>query len=43
MNQEMRNNREIVLTAVKVAGYAIIYASEKLKNDREIALEAIKN
>jgi hypothetical protein len=45
---EFRNNREIVLSAVKnfrsaFYGVALESASEELKNDREIVLEAVKS
>ena len=39
----MREDREIVLEAVKNDGSALKYASENLKEDREIVLEAVKN
>ena len=34
--------KELVLKAVKKDGYALSYASIKLKNDKEIVLEAVK-
>ncbi len=37
----MKDNNDIVLTAVKKNGFALISASEKLKNDKNIVLEAV--
>ncbi|MBT4664066.1 MAG: DUF4116 domain-containing protein, partial [Methylococcales bacterium] len=42
-NDELKSDREIVLTAVENDGYALKYASGRLKCDREIALTAVKN
>ena len=39
----MKEDREIVLEAVKNDGSALEYASENLKEDREIVLEAENN
>jgi hypothetical protein len=39
----LKEDREIVLEAVKNYGGALEYASENLKEDREIVLEAVKN
>jgi hypothetical protein len=38
----LKDDREIVLEAVKQYGYALIYASAALKDDREIVQEAAK-
>ncbi|KAG2378497.1 hypothetical protein C9374_008136 [Naegleria lovaniensis] len=38
---EFRNDREIVLEAVKKYGSAFQYASQELRNDREVVLEAV--
>jgi len=38
----LKNDREIVLEAVKQKGTVLEHASEELKNDREIVLEAVK-
>ena len=39
---ELRNDREIVLEAVKTYSYALKYTSEQLRNDRETILEVVK-
>jgi hypothetical protein len=39
---ELRNDKEVVLAAVKQKGYALHFASPELKNDREVVLTAIK-
>ena len=41
LDDKYKNNKEIVLTAVKERGYALKYASEKLRNDIDIVCEAI--
>ena len=41
-SEEMRNDKEIVMTAVKLNGYQLKNASDLLKNDREIVMEAVK-
>ena len=38
---EMKGDREVVLTAVALAGYALQYASEEVKGDREVVLVAV--
>ena len=42
-SEDVRNDRVIVLEAVKKNGAALSVASEDLKKDREIVLEAVKN
>lgn len=42
-SDELRNNHEGMLAAVKKKGTALQYASEKLRNDREIVLAAVIN
>ena len=37
------NSKEDVLKIVKNDGFALRFASERLKDDKEIVLEAIKN
>ncbi len=37
-----RNDKEVVLEAVKKDSYALQYASDELKNDKEVVLEAVK-
>ena len=39
---EDKNNREIVMEAVKKSGYALQFASENLKGDRDIVTEAVR-
>ena len=39
---EDKNNREIVMEAVKQNGNALRYASEDLMRDSEIVMEAVK-
>jgi hypothetical protein len=39
---ELRNNKEVVLEAVKQNGGALEYASMELRNDKEIVLEVVK-
>jgi hypothetical protein len=34
--------KKVVLEAVKKYGYALKYASKKLKNDKELVQEAVK-
>ena len=40
--KELKNDKKIVLEAVKQNGDALQYASEELKNDKEVVLEAVK-
>ncbi len=37
-----RNDKEVVLEAVKQGGWALEYTSDELKNDKEVVLEAVK-
>ena len=39
---EIRSNRDIVLSAVKQFGLALVYASSSLKNDRDVVLSAVQ-
>ncbi|EFC36692.1 predicted protein [Naegleria gruberi] len=41
LNEEFRNDRELIRLAVKQHYGALEYASDELKNDRELVLEAI--
>ena len=41
-SEEIRNNREIVMEAVKNNGYEIQYASNDLKNDKDLVITALK-
>jgi hypothetical protein len=38
----MKNKKKIVLEAVKSYGFALGFASERLKDYKEIVLEAVK-
>ena len=38
-----RLNREFVLKAVKLCGFALEHVSDELKDDREIVMEAVRN
>jgi DNA repair ATPase RecN len=40
---DFKNNKEVVMSAVKESYIALKYASQELKNDKEVVLEAIKN
>ena len=42
VSDELKNDREIVLKAVKKSFYALAFASEELKNDKEIVMETAK-
>lgn len=42
-SKELRNNKEVVLCAVKQRGVSLLFASNKLKNDKEVVLEAVNN
>ena len=42
--EELRADKEVVMTAVKQNGYyALEHASEELRGDREVVLAAVKN
>jgi hypothetical protein len=41
-SDDLKNNREIVLEAIKQNGLALEYASESFRNDKDVVLEAIK-
>ncbi|WP_081256141.1 DUF4116 domain-containing protein [Streptobacillus moniliformis] len=36
------NNKELVLLEVKKNGWSLKYASDRLKDDKEVVLEAVK-
>jgi hypothetical protein len=38
----LKNDKEVVIEAVKNDGFALKYASEYLKNDKKFVLEAVK-
>jgi hypothetical protein len=42
-SEQLKNNRELVLSLVKLNGRTLKYASNILKNDKEIVWEALKN
>ena len=37
-----RNDKEIVLFAVKINGWNLEYASDEMKNDKEVVWEAVR-
>ena len=41
-SEALRNDKEVVLAAVKQNGYALHFASEKLKNNKDFVLDCIK-
>jgi len=41
VSEELKNDKEIILAAVKKHGFALKYASEKLKDDKEVVLAAV--
>jgi predicted methyltransferase len=41
-SEELRNDKDIVLAAVKVEGFALQFASETLRNDKDVVLAAVK-
>ena len=43
LNDELRSDRNIVLTAVRQHGSALEFASNELKSDRDVVLEAAKS
>ena len=40
---EMKDDKELMLQAVKTVGGALEFASDRLKDDYEVVLEAVKN
>ena len=38
----MKNDKEVVVTAVQQNGLALNYASESMKNDKEVVLTAVQ-
>ena len=42
-NDEIQDNKELVLIAVKQNGMALEYASKELQNDKEVVMAAVKN
>jgi CxxC motif-containing protein len=43
VSEQFKNDKELVLIAVKERGRVLEYASDELKNDKEIVIEALKN
>ena len=43
LSDDLKKDREIVLTAVKNDGFAIADANSNFLDDKEIAIEAVKN
>jgi hypothetical protein len=43
VSAKQQNDREHIMDAVKVDGYALMMASKELKNDREIVIAAVAN
>jgi len=41
-SDEYKNDKDILMTAIKSEPLALLYASDKLKNDKELVLEAVK-
>jgi CxxC motif-containing protein len=41
-SNEIKNNKEFMMEAVKIKPATLQYASEEMKNDKEIVLEAVK-
>ena len=41
-SDELKNNKKVVLEAVKQKGWALEHASDELKNCKEVVLEAVK-
>ena len=39
----MKDDKDIILAAVKKNGVALAYVSERLTDDKDIVLEAVKN
>ncbi len=39
----LKNDKDVVFSAVKNTGYALQWTSENLKNDKEVVLLAVKN
>ena len=42
-SEELRNNKDFILDAVKFDGKALEWVSEELKNDKDVVLKAIEN
>jgi hypothetical protein len=42
LNNEMKNDKEVIMEAVKYDGYVLKLASENLQNDKEVVLAAVK-
>lgn len=42
MDEATRNDRDVVIRAVQIMGWSLLFASPPLKNDREIVLAAVR-
>jgi hypothetical protein len=42
-NDQLRDDKEVVLAAVRKDGYSLYYASDRLKNDKNVVLTAVEN
>jgi hypothetical protein len=42
VSEKLKNDKDIVLEAVKKNLHALCHASENMKNDKELVLEAVK-
>ena len=42
MQVELKNDKEIVLKAIQINGWALKHASDELKNDKEVVLKAVQ-
>ena len=38
-----KNDKNVIMTFVKLNGYILKYVSKKLKNDNDVVLQAVKN
>ena len=43
MAHELKNDKDVVLTAVKQNGGALEYASDELKADKDVVVAAVSN
>ena len=41
--EELKDDKEVLLTAVKQSGWTCCYASDRLKGDKDVLIEACKN
>lgn len=43
LSEELKNDKEIILSVVKINGLLLEFASDELKSDKEVVLAALKN